>query len=580
MKALSASLPRPFLGMLLLAITACNRPGTPGPRGFVPPEWPLFATVKPLTSSKTMVVSGSPLASQVGAEIMQRGGNAVDAAVAVGFALAVVHPEAGNLGGGGFMVIRLADGRVRTIDYRETAPALATHDMYLDSTGAVTDKSITGHLSAGVPGAVAGMAEAARRYGSLPLPILVEPALKYARDGFPLDSFRNASINGSRRRLSLFEASTRQFLVDGQAPPTGTQFIQADLARTLQTISDSGAAAFYHGWIADSIVAEMARGGGIIAKSDLAGYEPVWRDPITISYRGHTIYSMAPSSSGGVTMAELLNIMEGFSPLPAFGSAEHVHILTESMRRAFMDRNKLLGDPGFVDLPLAWMLLKPHADRLRETIDWRRATPTPADGRALLSEGTETTHYSVVDSAGNAVSVTTTLNNSYGSAVTVSGAGFLLNDEMDDFTSAPGKPNMYGLVQGESNAIVPGKRMLSAMTPSIVLDPRGDLMMVVGTPGGPTIITSVAQVISNVIDFRMSLAEAVAAPRYHHQALPDTIRFEKNGLLPATVARLQEMGHAILTRSGYSGDIDAIQKTAAGWVGVADPRRGSGAAGY
>ena len=574
---------RPTL-VLALALSAlcaaCGGPGKAGPRGFVPAEWPLYERVQPVTGRKAMVVSGSPLASQVGAEVLRRGGNAVDAAVAVGFALSVVHPEAGNLGGGGFMVIRFADGRVRTLDYRETAPALASRDMYLDSTGAVSEKSVTGHLSAGVPGSVAGMAEAARRYGTLPLAQLIEPAVRYARDGFPIDSFRRASLNGSKRRLALFETSAQQFLPDGDAPAVGATFVQADLARTLQAIADSGPRIFYEGWIADSIVGEMQRGSGIIARSDLAVYQPVWREPITISYRGYTVYSMAPSSSGGVTMAEILNILEGFAPLPAFASAEHVHLLAESMRRAFMDRNKYLGDPAYVDLPLARLLLKAHANQLRASIDPKRATPTPADGQTLVREGMETTHYSVVDSAGNAVSVTTTLNNSYGSAVTVRGAGFLLNDEMDDFTSAPGKPNMYGLVQGESNAIEPGKRMLSAMTPSIVLDPRGELMMVVGTPGGPTIITSVAQVISNVIDFGMPLAEAVAAPRYHHQALPDTVRFEKDGLLPATVQKLQEMGYAMGQRSGFSGDIDAIQRTAEGWVGVADPRRGSGAAGY
>jgi gamma-glutamyltranspeptidase/glutathione hydrolase len=520
------------------------------------------------------------MASQVGTDILKRGGNAIDAAVAVGFALEVVHPEAGNIGGGGFMVIRLADGRVRTIDYRETAPAKAGHDMYIDSTGAVTEKGVTGHLAAGVPGSVAGMAEASRRYGTMTLAQLMEPAIRYARDGFVVDSFRSASITASQNRLAQFETSSRQFLPNGAAPPAGSVLLQPVLARTLQAIADSGPAAFYQGWIADSITAEMERGGGIMTKADLADYRPVWRDPITITYRGYTIYSMAPSSSGGVTMAEILNILEGFHPLPPFASAEHVHLLAESMRRAFMDRNQYLGDPAYVDLPLARLLLKPHAERLRQTIDPQRATPTALNQQALIHQGVETTHYSVVDSAGNAVGVTTTLNNSYGSAVTVAGAGFLLNDEMDDFTSAPGKPNMYGLIQGESNSIQPGKRMLSAMTPSIVLDPRGELMMVVGTPGGPTIITSVAQVISDVIDFHMSLGEAVAAPRFHHQALPDTIRYEKNGLLPATVAKLQAMGHAVSPRGGYSGDIDAIERTADGWVGVADPRRGSGATGY
>jgi gamma-glutamyltranspeptidase/glutathione hydrolase len=564
----------------LIGLAAC-RPGSQSaePLGFVPRDWPLWATVKPLTGTKAMVVSGSPLASQIGADILRRGGNAVDAAVAVGFALAVVHPEAGNLGGGGFMVIRLADGRVRTIDYRETAPAKATHDMYIDSTGAVTDKSVTGYLAPGVPGSVAGMAEASRRYGTMTMAQVLEPAIRYARDGFTVDSFRSASIAAAQSRLAQFEPSSRQFLPNGAAPPAGSVFVQPVLARTLQAIADSGAAAFYQGWIADSIVAEMERGGGIISKADLAGYRPIWRDPITITYRGYTIYSMAPSSSGGVTMAEILNILEGFHPLPPFASAEHVHLLAESMRRAFTDRNQYLGDPAYVDLPLARLLLKPHADRLRQTIDPQRATPTVLS-QLEPHQGVETTHYSVVDSAGNAVSVTTTLNNLYGSAVTIAGAGFVLNDEMDDFTSAPGKPNMYGLIQGESNSIQPGKRMLSAMTPSVVLDPQGELLMVVGTPGGPTIITSVAQVISDVIDFHMSLGQAVAAPRFHHQALPDTIRYEKNGLLPATVAKLQAMGHAISSRGGYSGDIDAIERTANGWVGVADPRRGSGAAGY
>lgn len=567
--------------MLVLLAAACTPPAAPGPSGFVPPEWTLFSKVQPVTAPQAMVVSGSPLASEVGAEVLRQGGNAVDAAVAVGFALTVVHPEAGNIGGGGFMVIRFADGRVRTLDYRETAPGRASKDMYVDSAAAADSASITGHLSVGVPGSTAGLAEAARRYGTRPLAQLVEPAVRLARDGFVLDSFRYRSINGSRNRLKRFEASRRQFLLaNDSSPPPGSTLVQSDLARTLQAIADSGPRVFYQGYLADLIVAEMERGRGLVSKEDLAAYQPVWRDPITITYRGHTIYTMAPSSSGGVTMAEILNILEGYDPLPPFGSAEHAHLLTESMRRAFIDRNSILGDPAFVDLPLARLLLKPYAAKLRATIDRTRATPTPTDGRGLAAEGTETTHYSVVDAAGNAVSVTTTLNNSYGSAVTVAGAGFLLNDEMDDFTSAPGKPNLYGLIQGEANAIAPGKRMLSAMTPSIVLDPHGELELVLGTPGGPTIITSVAQVISNVIDQHMTLAAAVAAPRIHHQALPDTLRFERNGLLPATVDQLRAMGHAVQARTGFSGDIAAIERIASGWVGVADPRRGAGAVGY
>jgi gamma-glutamyltranspeptidase/glutathione hydrolase len=526
-----------------------------------------------------MVVSGSPIASAVGVEILKRGGNAVDAAVAVGFALAVVHPEAGNLGGGGYMVIRLADGTVSALDYRETAPARASRDMYLDQDGRVTDRSVIGHLASGVPGSVAGMAEAHRRYGSLPWRDLVEPAVSLAREGFVIDEFRSQSSASSSRKLAQFPASRSQFLPDGQAPAPGTLFKQPDLAKTLQAIADSGAPVFYRGHIADLIVAEMGRGGGIISKEDLSDYRAIWHDPIVIRYRGHTIYSMPPSSSGGVTLAQILNILEGYDPLPPFGSAESVHLKAEAMRRAFIDRNRHLGDPAFVTIPLDRLLSKEYAAALRNEIDPRRASKTPT----FVSSGnggTNTTHYSIVDRHGNAVSVTTTINSSYGSGVTVTGAGFLLNNEMDDFTAAPGKPNQYGLLQGEANAIAPGKRMLSAMTPSIVVDPEGELMMILGTPGGPTIITSVAQVIMNMIDHHLSLAEAVAAPRIHHQAWPDQIFYERGGLTDAVVERLRALGHAVEERSGYSGDIAAIQRLNGRWIGVADPRRGGGAAGY
>ena len=571
--------------LILLALGACTRapvdvraqaPATaaaPFPAG-----WQVPRPVRPVTARNAMVVSSHPIASEVGAGILRAGGNAVDAAVAVGFALAVVHPVAGNLGGGGFMVIRMADGSVSSIDYRETAPGRATRDMYLDSAGNMTDKGVTGHLASGVPGSVAGMAEAARRYGTLPLARLVAPAVTLAREGFVVDSARSRSFAGESR-LRRFPASAAQFLPGGTAPAPGATFRQPDLARTLQAIADSGPRVFYQGFIADLIVAEMARGGGIMAKGDLAAYQPLWRDPITVTYRGHTIYSMPPASSGGVTMGETLNILEGFSPLPAFGSPRHVHVVAEAMRRAFVDRNARLGDPAFVQNPIARLLSKDYAATLRAGINLERATPT-ASLPAVDGNGEETTHYSVVDAMGNAVSVTTTINSGYGSAVTVAGAGFLLNNEMDDFTSAPGKPNIYGLVQGEANAIQPGKRMLSAMTPSIVLDPAGRLLLVVGTPGGPTIITTVTQVISNVLDHRMSLAEAVSAPRIHHQALPDVIRFERGGLSLGTVAAVQAMGHAIEARTGFSGDVNAIQRGPNGWVGVADPRSNGGAVGY
>jgi gamma-glutamyltranspeptidase/glutathione hydrolase len=346
----------------------------------------------------------------------------------------------------------------------------------------------------------------------------------------------------------------------------------------LEAIRDSGSAGFYRGRVAELIVAEMARGGGLISLKDLADYRAVWRSPITISYRGYTIYSMPPASSGGVTVGEILNIMEGYSPLPPFGSPALIHREAEAMRRAFTDRNTFLGDPAFVHNPVDRLLSKRYAAELRRGIG-ERASATPKF-EASARSGASTTHYSVVDDHGNAVSCTTTLNNSYGSAVTVTGAGFLLNDEMDDFATAPGKPNMYGLVQGEANAIAPGKRMLSAMTPSIVLDPKGQLHLIVGTPGGPRIITMVYHVISNVLDHRMPLPAAVSAPRLHHQALPDRIEIEPDGFPPATLDSLRALGHAIADDDGYWGDVEAIMRTSDGWQGVSDPRRGGGGAGY
>ena len=544
----------------------------------IPNTWTMRAT--PVTAPKAMVASAHPLATAAGVEILKAGGNAIDAAVAVGFALAVVLPDAGNIGGGGFILYRDADGRVRALDYRETAPAAASRDMYVDSAGNVSDRSVTGHQAAGVPGSVAGLHEAWEEHGSLEWPALLAPAIRLAQDGHRIDAARNDDIEDDARRLGRFPASRRQFLVNGKAPATGTTWKQPDLARTLQLISDSGPAVFYRGQIADSIVAEMQRGDGLITRDDLRRYRARWRSPIRLAYRGRTIYSMPPASSGGVTMGLILNMMEGYDTLSSFGTSAYVHVLAESMRRAFMDRNRWLGDPDYVAMPIERLLSKSYAAGLRAGIDRKRATPTPPSGFSSV-EGTHTTHYSVIDEHGNAASVTTTLNGGFGSAVTVSGAGFLLNNEMDDFASAPGKPNMYGLVQGEANAIEPGKRMLSAMTPSIVLDTAGRLELVVGTPGGPTIITTVTQVILNVIDQRMSLPEAVAAPRVHHQALPDVIRYERGGLAPAVVDALKRAGHRVEPRSGTSGIVAAIGRAPnGGWIGVADPRYAGGAAGY
>jgi gamma-glutamyltranspeptidase/glutathione hydrolase len=571
---------RPFPLLLALVLApACARPGgdTPAPAAGIAAKWRYTAKARISEGRSAMVVSGHPLASEIGRGILRAGGNAVDAAVAVGLALAVVHPEAGNLGGGGFMVIRTAGGEVYSLDYRETAPGRATRDMYLGANGEPTERSLTGHLAAGVPGAVAGLTAAHQRLGRLAFDSVIAPAIRLARDGFVVDRYRSESIRSDSARLSLFSASVTSFLPGGRPPVPGSRLAQPDLAATLEAIRRNGAAGFYQGPVADLIVAEMERGGGLISHADLAGYRAIWRTPITIRYRGYTVYSMPPSSSGGVTMGEILNIMEGYDPLPPFGSPALIHREAEAMRRAFTDRNQLLGDPDYVPNPIDRLLSKDYAATLRGQIG-ERATPTSRFDPGAAG-GSSTTHYSVIDAEGNAVSCTTTLNDSYGSAVTVTGAGFLLNNEMDDFATAPGKPNLYGLVQGEANAIAPGKRMLSAMTPSIVLDPAGQLYLVVGTPGGPRIITMVYHVISNVIDHRMSLPDAVTAPRMHHQALPDTMRVEEDGFTPAALDSLRARGHAIDPR-GHWGDVEAIVRTPDGWQGVSDPRRGGGGAGY
>jgi gamma-glutamyltranspeptidase / glutathione hydrolase len=564
--------------LLVVSLTlACGHPSAApetSPVAGVAQSWPYLGKSRVTAARQAMVVSGSAIASQVGRDILQQGGNAVDAAVAVGFALAVVHPEAGNIGGGGFMIIRPRSGKVQALDYRETAPALATRDMYRSAS---EDGSVTGHLSAGVPGAVAGLSEAHRRYGRLPLAAVIQPSIRLALEGFTVDEYRSRSIGEDSARLVLFPASRTTFLPADRPPQPGSIFRQPELGATLEAIRDSGAAGFYRGRVAELLVAEMRRGGGIISLRDLAEYRAIWRDPIEITYRGYTIYSMPPASSGGVTMGEILNIMEGFNPLPPFGSAALIHREAEAMRRAFTDRNTYLGDPAFVRNPVDRLLSKQYAADLRRQIG-ERASPTPVFEPAPAA-GSSTTHYSVVDAEGNAVSCTTTLNNSYGSAVTVTGAGFLLNDEMDDFATSPGEPNMYGLVQGEANAIAPGKRMLSAMTPSIVLNPEKQLYLVVGTPGGPRIITMVYHVISNVIDHRMSLADAVMVPRMHHQGLPDSLMVESNGFPPQTLDSLRARGHAISER-GKWGDVEGIIRTVQGWEGVSDPRLGGGGAGY
>jgi gamma-glutamyltranspeptidase / glutathione hydrolase len=535
-----------------------------------------------------MVSSTDPVASAVGAEILGLGGNAFDAAIAVHFALAVVNPEAGNIGGGGFMVAVLPDGRAVSLDFRERAPLAATRDMFLDEAGNVTRASVVGHLAAGVPGSVAGMWEIHRAYGSMTWARLLEPAIRLA-DGLVVHERLGSSLQAHEARLGQFPGTAAAFLPDGRAPRVGETFRQPDLRETLSRIARHGGDGFYLGRTADLIVAEMGRGGGLITHRDLAEYEALWREPVEVTYREHRIVSMPPSSSGGATLGLILNILAGYD-LAAVGflSAEHAHVYAEAARRAFADRNAYLADPDFFDVPLAEMVSTRYADRRRAEIRPDRATPSsgvepglgpvPQAPGPVAPEPEHTTHYSVTDAAGNAVAITTTINSLYGSRVTVTGAGFLLNNEMDDFTARPGVPNLYGLVQGAANAIEPGKRMLSAMTPTIVVDGRGQPKLVLGAPGGPTIINTVAQVVSNVLDFGMSLPEAVAAPRLHHQHLPDVLRYERGGLREDVVRSLRSMGHVLEERPGYQGEVTGIEVTGSGaFVGVADPRQGGAA---
>jgi gamma-glutamyltranspeptidase / glutathione hydrolase len=577
---------RRILILLTCAAVGCGAPAPsayPGPwagRG-VPSDWPHTMHPEPARSAAGMVTTDAPLATEVGLEILRAGGNAVDAAIATAFALAVVYPEAGNLGGGGFIVVRLAAGEVATLDFREMAPTAATRDMYLDERGELTDLSITGHLAAGVPGSVMGLWEAHHRYASLTWPELLEPAIALAEHGFLIDRDFAESIVDEQERLRRFAASAALFLPDGRPLSEGTHWRNPDLAAVLRRIARQGPDGFYAGETADLIVEEMRRGGGIVTHADLAAYRAVWRDPVVFEYRGRQVVSMAPPSSGGLTLALIANILEGYD-LTRLGwrSTEHLHLLTEAARRAFADRNAFLGDPDFVEIPADRFLSRQRAAELRQGIDRRRATPSQdvAPPATVYREGSHTTHFGVVDAAGNAVALTTTINSLYGSAVTVTGAGFLLNNEMDDFTARPGTPNQFGLVQGEANAIAPGKRMLSAMTPTIVVE-AGRPVLVTGARGGPRIITAVFQVLSNALDFGMDIGAAVHAPRIHHQHMPDVLFFEANGLQPDDVHALEARGHLVRPRDGYIGNAPSLLWRDSVWTGVADPRQGGRAAG-
>jgi gamma-glutamyltranspeptidase/glutathione hydrolase len=546
-----------------------------------PSTWALQAGGRAVASRDEMVASNAPLASAAGATILAAGGNAVDAAVATGFALAVAYPEAGNLGGGGYTVIRMADGRRAAIDYREVAPRGATRDMFVDpSTGRATDRSVIGHLAVGVPGAVAGLLATLERFGTLPRAAVLAPALALARDGIVIDSAQAASIRRDSALICRF-AGCAVWLPGGQVPRVGDTLRQPALARTLERVMAAGRDGFYRGPVADAVVAEMQRGGGVLAADDLAAYAPAWREPLRGLYRGHEILAMPPSSSGGVTLIEALGIYEAFGPAASIGSDTALHRLLGAFQLAFIDRNEYLADPDVIPVPTD-RLVDPayhRAQRARLNDSVYVPTATLAPGLRLPSapEPVETTHYSVVDRFGNAVATTTTINGLFGSKVFVAEAGFFLNNEMDDFTAIPGQPNMFGLVQGEANAVAPGKRMLSAMAPTIVLDPSGEVLLVLGSRGGPRIITGVAQVITAVIDHGLSLYDAMAAPRVHFQGRPEVVSYEAGGLSPVVLERLRQRGWRL--EPGGSGSPVAIKRTRSGWEGTWDPRAAGGVAG-
>jgi len=543
------------------------------------------ARVLPVVARNGMVATQEKHATRVGVEILRQGGNAVDAAVAVGFALAVTHPQAGNIGGGGFMLVHLASAnKTIAIDYRETAPAAMTHDVFLDEKGeADPKKSRDSALGVGVPGTVAGLALAHERYGSgrFTLAQLIAPAIKLARDGFTVEDDLADSLPRAQPRLARWPASAKIFL-KGDAPlARGDRLVQGELAASLETIANGGSRAFYEGPLAGKIVTAVQQSGGLMTRDDLKNYRAIERPVVRGSYRGYDIASMPPPSSGGVHLVQILNILEGF-PLRDLGaeSAATLHLMIEAMKPAYADRAEFLGDPAFVKVPLAGLISKRYAAEQRKAIDPERARPaeTIKPGTPAAYESDNTTHFSVVDRDGNAVANTYTLNFSYGLGLVADGTGILLNNELDDFAAKAGAPNAYGLVGGDANAPGPGKRPLSSMAPTIVFR-DGRVVLVTGTPGGSRIITTVLQVILNVVDHQMNIAEAVAAPRIHHQWLPDRV-FAERGLSPDTVRLLEARGHKVVT-TATSGSANSILVTPDGLTGAADMRqRGTLAEGY
>ena len=505
------------------------------------------ASVAPVAAEHGMVVTAQHLATKVGVDVLKRGGNAVDAAVAVGYALAVVYPAAGNLGGGGFMTIQLADGRKTFFDFREKAPLAATANMYLDKDGnVIKGASTTGHLAVGVPGTVSGMEMARTKYGTMTRAALIAPSIKYAQHGFKLEQGDVDMLQTATASFKLDPASAAIFLNKGEPYVPGQKLVQKDLARTLRMISAKGEAGFYKGAVGAAIVASSQAGKGIITQADLDQYKTREMKPVECDYRGFGIVSAPPPSSGGVVICEILNVLEGY-PLKDLGfrSAQAVHYQIEAMRHAYVDRNSYLGDPDFVKNPMDRLLEKAYAANIRAVIDPAKAGVSQAIKPGVAPhEGSNTTHYSIVDQWGNAVAVTYTLNDWFGAKVTVAKTGVLLNNEMDDFTVKIGVPNLYGLVQGEANAIAPGKRPLSSMSPTIVTK-DGKPVMVVGTPGGSRIITTVLHTLLNVIDYDMNVQEAVDAPRFHQQWLTDTTNMDTFAISPDTRKLLEAMGHTL-----------------------------------
>jgi gamma-glutamyltranspeptidase/glutathione hydrolase len=556
------------------------------------------APLRPTHAPHAIVVSVHELASRAGVEMLRSGGNAIDAAVATGFALAVVHPQAGNLGGGGFLLLRHADGKTHFIDFREKAPAAATENMYLDAQGNVLpgsskESSMVGYKAVGVPGTVAGLVYAEKQYGKLSIEKVMAPAIKLARDGFPL-AYEDTQDLKRDEHLAEFPESKRIFLRDGNYYQPGEIFKQPELARTLELLAKDPDT-FYHGAMARELAAAIHKGGGLITAEDLAAYEVKEREAIRGSYRGYDIISAPPPSSGGVALIEILNILEGFD-LAKLGnrSGDAIHLEVEAFRRAFYDRADFLGDPDYAKVPVAQLIDKKYAAAWRDSIDSNHASLSQGLKRpsifnelervaqshpAAIREPENTTHYSVVDADGNAVAVTTTLNETFGSRATAEGLGFLLNDEMDDFAAKQGAPNAYGLIQGPANAIGPGKRPLSAMAPTIVLK-DGKLFLVLGSPGGPTIVTTVANILIGVVDFALDIQEAVNAPRFHHQWLPDQILVEDR-LSPDTMSILRSKGHKLNVRHFWGdGECIMIDPKTGERLGASDGRNNGKAVGY